>query len=69
MKLLFYLGHLDVVWFRVVLIRATNQQSEKSVKLLATVTVDRSTNRPHHGEDKQALQPASYLFNNKKALN
>lgn len=56
-----YLGHLDVVWFRVVLIRTTDQQSEKCVKLLPTVTVDCSTNGPHHGKDKQTLQPAGDL--------
>jgi len=66
MKWLFYLGHLDVVWFGMVLIRTANQQSEKSVKLLPTVTVDCSTNGPHHGKDKQALKPAGYLRKTRK---
>jgi len=60
-KPLFYLGHLDVVWFRVVFIRTTDQQSEKCVKLLPTVSIDCSTNGPHHSKDKQALKPTGYL--------
>lgn len=60
-EIVLYLSHLDVVWFWVVLIRSTDQQSEKCVKLFPTVSVDCSTNGPYHGKDKQTLQPAGDL--------
>jgi len=49
-----------------ILVCSANQQPEKRIKLLPTVSVYCATNGPHYGEDKQALKPVGDLKRNKK---
>ena len=47
-----------------IFICSADQQSEKCVKLLATVAVYRATNGPNQGKDKQTLKPVGDLYKN-----
>ena len=57
-----FLGQVDALGPRVVVIHAHDKVAVEDIKLLAAVPVDGATQAPNHGEQEESLKPHCNLL-------